>query len=60
MELAEEALEINTDLKTQLRKFPSFDSIFHIEPSTLPESYDNSVVPLSTPFVILHSSGRFM
>lgn len=59
MDLAEAALKSDTSLKTQCRKFPSFDDLFHTEPSALPESYDNSVVPLSTPFLIFHSSGRF-
>lgn len=59
LELVEAALRSNTDLKTQCRRFPSFDDLFHTEPSALPESYDNSVVPLSTPFVLLHSSGMF-
>ncbi|GJJ05918.1 putative secondary metabolism biosyntheticenzyme [Clathrus columnatus] len=57
MKLAEEAIKINIDLKTILRKFPSFDDLYQIEPSFLPESYDDTPVPLSTPSVILHSSG---
>ncbi|GJJ05919.1 putative NRPS-like protein biosynthetic cluster [Clathrus columnatus] len=57
MKLAEEAIEINTDLKTILRKFPSFDDLYQTEPSFLPETYDDSPVSLSTPSVILHSSG---
>ncbi|GJJ05927.1 putative NRPS-like protein biosynthetic cluster [Clathrus columnatus] len=56
-DLAEEAIEINRDLKPILRKFPSFDDLYQTEPSFLPETYDDSPVPLSTPSVILHSSG---
>lgn len=56
-DLAEEALAFNTDFKTQPKKFPSFDDLYHVEPSNLPSRYDDSFVPLSTPMALLHSSG---
>ncbi|GJJ05917.1 putative secondary metabolism biosyntheticenzyme [Clathrus columnatus] len=48
-DLAEEALEIDTDIKPILRKFPSFDDLYQIEPSFLPETYDDTPVVLSMP-----------
>ncbi|GJJ05921.1 putative NRPS-like protein biosynthetic cluster [Clathrus columnatus] len=56
-DLAEEAIEINTDIKPILRRFPSFNDLYQTEPSFLPETYDDTPVPISTLAVILHSSG---
>lgn len=59
IELANEALAINASFKiqTHLKKFPSLDDLFHVEPSNVPTSYDDSFVPPSTRMVIVHSSG---
>lgn len=59
--LAKEALETNSELKTRILAIPSFNDLYQEDENVfahLSAQYDNRPILADTPLVILHSSGK--